>query len=191
LLSHSRLIIVFAAISLVVLTIIYPGGALVFNTNRANNDFEEAIKNLEVDRVVISAEKSSTAETYYKKAAQDFQNLNWFTQIFSDAEKLSAIESFYFVGEKLSRSTNATSKALDTLIKVTSTNSISGEQLEEAIKKIESDTLEAKTQLDLGSSNLSELNQDKLTKALMDDFVEFKRTEKILDQVITELSDST
>ncbi len=190
-LSHVRLIIFLAALALVVLTIIYPGGALVLDTYLANNSFKESIKNLEVDRVVISQEKASESEGYYKRAAQDFQTLNWLTQIVANREKLKAIENFYFIGERFSKATNATSKSLDTLISISNVGVTSGEETQEAVKKIKSDAVEAKKQLDLGSSNLSTLNQEKLPNSLIDNLEEFKKAEKILDEVITQLLNST
>ena len=191
LISHVRLIIFLAALALVVLTIIYPGGALVLDTYLANNSFKESIKNLEVDRVGISAEKANEAATYYNRAAQDFRTLNWLTQIVANREKLNAIEDFYFIGEKLSKSTNAISKSLDILISITSANGVSDEEAQEAIKKVESEALEAKKQLDLSSSNLSQLNQDKLPNSLVNDLEEFKRAEKILGEIIVQLLNST
>ena len=168
LISHVRLVIFLAALALVVLTIIYPGGALVLDTYLANNSFKESIKNLEVDRVGISQEKASESEGYYKSAAQDFQTLNWLTQIVANREKLKAIENFYFIGERLSKATSATSKSLETLISISNANDVSDEESQEAVKKIKNDAIEAKKQLDLGSSNLSKLNQEKLPKSLID-----------------------
>ena len=146
---------------------------------------------MEVDRVGISAEKANEAATYYNRAAQDFRTLNWLTQIVANREKLNAIEDFYFIGEKLSKSTNAISKSLDILISITSANGVSDEEAQEAIKKVESEALEAKKQLDLSSSNLSQLNQDKLPNSLVNDLEEFKRAEKILGEIIVQLLNST
>ena len=192
LLSHLRLVIFLSALTLVLITIVYPGVALVFNTYQANKNFKSAIQNLEVDKAKVSANQSQRAESSYRRAAQNLQNLNWLLQIFTERGKLNAMGDFYLIGENFSGATSATSKALEILIEQTSNETnINSNQLKSYIQQINEITLEAKADFNLGLASLSSLESEKLPTSLKDDLKVMEKGEVLLNGLIEELSTST
>jgi nucleoside-diphosphate-sugar epimerase len=190
--SHLRLVIFLAALALVLITIVYPGAALVFNTYQANRSFKSAIQNLEVDKVTESASQSQRAESSYRRAAQNLQNLNWLLQIFTERGKLNALGDFYLVGEKFSEATASTSEALEILIEQTSNGTnMSNSQVQDYILQINETTLEAKADFNLGSAALSSMESEKLPNSLKDDLEIMEEGEVLLGGLIEELSTST
>lgn len=190
--SNLRIIIFLASLALVAITIVYPGAALMFNTNQANTNFKEALQNLEVDRVKESKDQAQKAEFSYKRAAQNLQNLVWLLQIFAERDRLTTLDEFYFIGEKLSGATLSTASALEVLINQTSIKTeITEVQLQEYLQTIGDNTQEAKLKLNLVTSSMTTLEEDKLPNALIDDLNAMKESKLLLEELVGELSSST
>jgi len=191
-LAHVRLVIFLSALALVIITVFYPGLALLVNTYQADSNFKAGIKSLNTDQVKQAILDSERAEDAYKKAATNLQNLNWLLQIFVGRERLTALDDFYFVGEKFSTATYQTAQALDILITQSSIETRLGkEDLAVYLQSIITKADDAKIDYELGAANLENLQSGDLPKALRDDLVLFQEADIILEDILEELLVST
>lgn len=187
-----RLTIFLASLILVLITVIYPGGALIFNTYQANQSFKKTIQSLEADQPGQSVKAAERAQGSYQKASQNLQNLNWLLQIFVEREKLSTLDDFYFSGESLSKGAVSVSQALTILINQTKvTTGISEEELEDYLLKIGEGIQEARLSFEAGSSTLDSLEEEKLPASLRDDLETIRQGRALLEELIEELDNST
>ena len=191
-LSHIRLVIFLAALALVTLTVIYPGGALIFNTYQANSNFKSALKNLESDRANRASMEAEKAEESFRKAANNLQNVEWLLKIIISRERLNALDDFYFVGEKFSAAVYHTAGALDVLITQTSTGAnLNGEEVKISLQDIMISAGEARSNYELGAASLESLQNGGLPKALKDDLEVFNEADNTLESLLEELLAST
>ena len=191
-LKHLRLIIFLASLILVLITVVYPGAALVYNTYFANRSFESSIKNLEVDKVKESKHQADSAESSYRRANQNFQNIEWLLKIITSEERFNILRDFYFVGEKLSSTASSISQAQDILINKASVfDSLTDQESQDFLDEIDQKSLEARVNLDLGKASLESFNENRLPKGIRDDFSTLNEGKDILEEILTELEAST
>ena len=191
-LVHLRLVVFLSALALVIVTVFYPGVSLIVNNYQANSNFKSAINSLNIEAVDQVTTESEKASDYYKKASTNLQNLNWLLQIFVSRDRLTTLDTFYFVGEKFSDSIYQTALALDVLITQSSTETMLEEKevaayLQDILNKAE----EAKLSYDLGGTNLENMEIASLPKALRDDLELFKLAEIVIGNILEELLAST
>ncbi|MEX0617243.1 MAG: NAD-dependent epimerase/dehydratase family protein [Candidatus Woykebacteria bacterium] len=189
---HLRLIIFISSLALILITVVYPGSALLINTFQGNSNFEKSIDGLEADDIASSKTQAEKSEKYYQKASQNLNNLKWLLQIFIEREKLSALSDFYFGGEKISASEVSAAQALTTLSQEGSKEEIISEaDLNKFLLDIKALAQEAEIKLEMGSTKLDSIETSKLPNSLLDDASKFREGKSILEDIIKQLLNST
>ncbi len=189
--NYLRLVIFLASLLLILITVVYPAVALVFNTYQANRSFKAAADNLQGDRTRETEKSAQSAQDHYQKASQDLQNLSWLLSIFVKREKLSALDDFYFSGENVAQATYSTANGLDILIQDTTGTKLSAAQSQQALEAIKNDAAESKGKLDLVSPTLESLDDRSIPQSLRDDLNRIKQTQSVLDEINAQLLGST